>query len=119
MKNLKKSVGKTLPIVGGAIGARFIKNIAGKMIANDKIKAAAPLVAGILLMGAKSETMKGVGAGMVAVGGADLVGTFIPSLAGIEDMDLSGIFGDPLNAPDVKISGGDPLNGGSDYGDEY
>ncbi len=88
--NLKMVTSTALPATAGAVGAKFLKNIAGKMIANEKLRAAAPLVLGLILCGSK-KTEK-VGIGMVAVGGADLVGTFIPALNGIEDMDLSGIF---------------------------
>ncbi len=92
MKKIMKSAGSALPIVGGAIAGKFVKNLAGKVVQNPMLRSAAVLVAGIVVASSKGETMKKVGYGMIAVGGADLAGTVVPSLAGIEDMDLGGLF---------------------------
>lgn len=114
--NIKKAAGKAVPLVAGAIGAKLAKNVSGKFIQNDKLRAAVPLVLGIVLAGSKSATMQGIGSGMIAVGGADLVGSFIPGLAGLEDMDLSGIFGEVINGE--VINGDDYMNGDGDD-DQY
>jgi hypothetical protein len=92
--NVKQITGTAVPITAGAVGAKFLKNVSSKFIQNDKLRAAAPLVLGLLLSGSK-KTEK-IGFGMIAVGGADLIGAFIPALSGIEDLDLSGVFGDDL-----------------------
>lgn len=117
-----------LPIVGGGVAAKVVKNLSGKFIKNDKLRAAAPLVVGLLLASNKKTAM--IGYGMIAVGGADLAGTIVPQLAGIEDMDLSGVFG-PLNddmGDDISDELGDDMGGPlnddisddlGDYGDDY
>lgn len=134
---MKILTGTALPIVAGAVAAKLVKNMAGKMIKNDKLRAAAPILIGILLAGNKKTA--NVGYGMIAVGGADLAGTLVPSLAGIEEMDLSGLFdelsgdgGYEMNGPlndDLNLSGdgGDyemngPLNdeiGAAEYSEVY
>jgi len=53
---------------------------------------------------------------MIAVGGADLVGSFIPGLAGLEDMDLSGIFGEVING---EVINGDDYMAGDGDDDQY
>lgn len=122
--NLKKAPATALPIVAGAIGAKLVKNLAGKVTQNDKIRAGAALVFGLLLISNKSKAMQGVGAGMIAVGGADLVVGFVPQLAGIEDMDL----GDVLNGPDDYVGAYEDMNGAGSvlngsgegvYGDDF
>ena len=95
--NLKNAFSTTVPVVGGAIAAKFAKNLSGKFIQNEQLKAALPLVLGIMLTRQSNASMKHLGYGMIAVGGADLAGTFIPAIKGIEDMDLSGLFGDDIN----------------------
>lgn len=86
-------------LVAGGIGAKLVKNLGKKFITNatmQKFLPALPLVVGVMLSGNKKMEM--IAYGMITTGGDDMVGAFIPSLAGIEDMDLSGIFG-PLDGP--------------------
>ena len=97
--NIKGALTTAVPVVGGAIAAKLAKNVSGKFVANPKIRAALPLILGMFLSTQSNAMMKHVGYGMIAVGGADLAGEFVPTLKGIEDMDLSGIFGsNVLNA---------------------
>lgn len=120
MKAAKGTVKKAVPIVAGAIGAKFVKNLAGKISENPKIKAAIPLVLGAILISQKSPAMQGVGSGMIAVGGADLAASFIPSLNGIEDMDLSGVLNGTSDYINDEVNG--VLNGYDDvsgYEEQY
>lgn len=120
--NLKKAPATALPIVAGAIGAKLVKNLAGKVTANDKIRAGIALALGLVLISNKSKSMQGVGSGMIAVGGADLITSFVPSLAGIEDMELGDILngGDDVYMSDDMNGVDGVLNGSGDgvYGDE-
>ena len=88
--NIKSTVTGALPLIAGGVAANLTKSLSGKFIQNEKLRAAAPLILGILLASTKGK-MKELSNGMIAVGGANLVGSFVPSLAGIEDIDLSGI----------------------------
>jgi len=97
---VKNFIKEDLPAVAGGIGAKFAKNIGGKFIPNEKLAAALPLVVGILLKRGKNKMLSSVGTGMIVVGGADLAASFIPTLHGIEDMDLSGLF-DGLGSSEV------------------
>lgn len=93
--NLKKQAPEVLGLAVGGIGAGYV----GKFlpIGNEKIKAAAPLILGVLLSGQKG-ILSAVGKGMIAAGGANLARTFgiggtnAPTLIGeIEDFEVSGI----------------------------
>lgn len=124
-KKITKSVtSKVLPTVAGGIGAKFAKNLSGKVTQNEKLKAALPLILGIALL--QSSKTEAIGMGMCAVGGADLAGQFLPAIHGIEDMDLSGLFGgqtlnEDLGAYDVgayDVGDNNTLNGDYDMGDD-
>jgi hypothetical protein len=94
MKNLMKDfMNEDLPLIGGGVAAGFAKNLAGKVTSNEKLQTAAPLIAGLILKRQKSSMMKYLGMGMIAVGGKELAATMIPAIKGIENMDLSGLFG--------------------------
>jgi hypothetical protein len=95
-KILDGIMNEDLPLVAGAVGAGFAKNLAGKVTSNEKLQAAAPFIAGLVLKRMKSPMIRFAGMGMIASSGRDLVGTFIPSIKGIEDMDLNGLFGDSI-----------------------
>lgn len=69
-KGLKSKIMPTVGIAAGAIGSGFVTKFIP--VQNDKIKAAAPLVLGFLLMGKKG-IIGDIGAGMVA-GGAIALG---------------------------------------------
>ena len=82
-----------LPLVGGGIAAGFVKNLTKKVTTNEKIQAAGPLILGMFMKRSKQAELRFAGYGMIAVGGRDFAGSFIPAIKGIEDMDLNGIFG--------------------------
>lgn len=116
MKGLVKDVTTVYaPVVAGAVAAGFAKNLAKKVSDNEKIQAAVPLAAGIVVSRMKSPALKNVGLGMIAASGRDLAGTFVPALRGIEDMDLSGIFG-PVLAESFNVSGPGPVLAGQPGG---
>lgn len=118
---LKSAFSTVIPVVGGAIGAKLAKNVSGKFVKNEKLRAALPLILGIML--SQSKKTEKIGMGMIAVGGADLAGSIVPALSGIEDMDLSGVLDgfDDINGPDEMYG---PLDGFEDIhgplnGDDY
>jgi hypothetical protein len=83
----KANIQATLGIIAGAIAGRLV---AKKLLPNvdERIKNA-----GVVVLGAavfpnliKGELGKAIGNGMVAVGGAGLVGSFIPALGQADDM---------------------------------
>lgn len=122
MKSLKKGLGVAVPVIAGAISAKVVKNLSGKITQNNMLRAVFPLAVGLFLASSKGKTLPNVGLGMIAVGGADLVGSVVPALNGIEDADLSGIFDDlggpVINSPvindDMGDDMGDDLSGASD-----
>lgn len=125
-----------LGIVAGAVAGRLV---AKKVLPNvdEKIKNA-----GVIALGAfgmpmilKSELGKAIGNGMIASGGAGLLGSFIPAIAGVEedflefpvqvgevDDDISVISGDDVMAGDGDVMAGDDelaILSGMDDEDEY
>jgi cystathionine beta-lyase family protein involved in aluminum resistance len=69
-------------LVAGAVAANFVSKQATNMFpAIGKYSGAVPLVVGWLLAGMKAPLAKAAGAGMVAVGGANLIGSFVPQVA--------------------------------------
>jgi hypothetical protein len=108
------AVGKaTLGIIAGAIAGRLV---AKKLLPNvdERIKNAGVVVLGAAVFPRliKGELGKAIGNGMVAAGGAGLVGAFIPALGQADDMiefpvtvgeipdNLSVIAGDEVMAGD-------------------
>lgn len=74
-------------LIVGAIGANYVANQAGKMIpAVGKFSGAVPLIVGWFLAGMKNDFAKAAGAGMIAAGGAKLVGGFMPNMGINEDL---------------------------------
>jgi len=127
-----------LPAVGGAIGSKLVKNLAKKIIKKPELQKfipAVPLLVGAILSDNGKGMMHYAGIGMMASAGADLAGNFVPVLAGLEDLDLSGIFDETLtddlgdtddmgdseeemNGPlDGPLNG--PLDGADDYSEAY
>jgi hypothetical protein len=125
-----------LGIVAGAVAGRLV---AKKVLPNvdEKIKNA-----GVIALGAfgmpmilKSELGKAIGNGMIASGGAGLLGSFIPAIAGVEedflefpvqvgevDDDISVISGDDVMAGANDVMAGDDelaILSGMDEDDEY
>ena len=91
--------------IAGAIAAKVV--ISKLPIQNNLIKNVAPIVLGAILSGTKNKTISGAGLGMVAVGGAGLVGTLVPTIAGFT--------GDVLNGTDDYMAGTDDYMAGDDY----
>lgn len=89
--NVTKSL---VPLAAGAVGANFITGMVKKFDKSGKFEKFAPvgaiIVGGFLVANKKTQML---GYGMIAGGAAKLAGNVIPALAGIEDMDLSGVFG--------------------------
>lgn len=71
----KAGITDAVGVVGGAVAAQFLS--AKLPIANQTIKNAAPLAVGLVLSMGKNKNLKNVGLGMIAAGGAKLVGGFI------------------------------------------
>jgi len=109
----KANIQATLGIIAGAIAGRLV---AKKLLPNvdERIKNAGVVVLGTAVFPRliKGELGKAIGNGMVAAGGAGLVGAFIPALGQVDDMiefpvtvgeipdNLSVIAGDEVMAGD-------------------
>ncbi len=117
LNSIKKTLSKAAPLIIGGIGAGFVQTAAGKVTTNDKLQAAAPLIIGLIAASAKSEAIKSIGLGLIAVGGANLVKTVFPAIGALENMDLGSVingfsYGEAVNGPyDAALNG--------DSGDEY
>jgi hypothetical protein len=109
----KANIQATLGIIAGAVAGRLV---AKKLLPNvdERIKNAGVVVLGAAVFPRliKGELGKAIGNGMVAAGGAGLVGSFIPALGQADDMiefpvtvgevpdNLSVIAGDEVMAGD-------------------
>lgn len=71
--NLKKQAPEVLGLTVGGIGASYVTKLIP--LGNDRIKAAAPILVGLLLSGQKG-ILSAVGKGMIAAGGSNLARTF-------------------------------------------
>ena len=82
----KGALTSTLGIIAGAVTARLIVK---KVLPNvdEKIKNAGVIAIGALAMPRilKSDLGRALGNGMIAAGGAGLVGEFVPAIAGVDD----------------------------------
>lgn len=84
------SGGIVMDIAGITVGALLAKQV-GKLLPklDVKIAAAGKVALGVALpMFVKSPIMKSIGNGMLAVGGVELIGSFVPALAGDDDVVL-------------------------------
>lgn len=117
--NPLKQVKKALPLVAGGIGANFANNFAGKFIANDKLRSGAVLALGLVLMASKKT--EALGAGVTVAAGTKLVGSFIPSLAGYDDVNFYSTMGSVVNGSDSDVPPfAGVVNGTSDgFGNEF
>lgn len=109
----KANIQATLGIIAGAVAGRLV---AKKLLPNvdERIKNAGVVVLGAAVFPRliKGELGKAIGNGMVAAGGAGLVGSFVPALGQADDMiefpvtvgevpdNLSVIAGDEVMAGD-------------------
>lgn len=70
----------------GAVAAKLVNNVLPNL--NPKLRAAGKVAVGVgLPLFVKNNLISKVGDGMVAVGIAELVGEFVPSLAGIGEVN--------------------------------
>lgn len=86
-----------MPVFGTTAGAVAAEIATKKVLPQTlpaAVRAGAPLILGIFLMTQKGELIKNLGAGMVAVAGANLAKTFIPGLAGLTQSDMDTIMED-------------------------
>ena len=103
-------------VVGGVASAKLT------MIADARLRNGLVLLAGVFMSGQKNKMLSSIGTGMAAIGGAKLVGAFIPAL-GISAIDtdevVEGVYMDesPINAT-TSPSNMDVINGfDEDYSD--
>ncbi len=86
--NFKKIGVKAAGLGAGAVAARVLtKKVAANL--NPKLKSAGVIVAGAMLpsfMG-RSQFLSDMGDGMMSVGASELIGNFVPGLAGIGELD--------------------------------
>lgn len=84
------AAGDMLMEVGGlALGAIAAKQLNKFLKFDNRILAAGKVALGVALPKfAKTPLMKSVGQGMIAVGATELVGSFVPALAGTDDVIL-------------------------------
>lgn len=76
--------------IGGIVAGAVVAKQLNKMLKFDpKILAAGKVVAGVMLPKfVKNPLMAGIGQGMIAVGGVELVGSFVPALGAADDVVL-------------------------------
>lgn len=123
--------GMITSILGIAAGAVVGRMVAKKLLPNvdERIKNAGVVVLGSMVMPKviKSELGRAIGNGMIASGGVGLVGSFLPAIAGTEDMIefpvQVGEVEDNLSviAGDMDVMAGDNLSviAGDDEDDMY
>lgn len=81
----KQAVGQTLGIVAGAVIGKKVAQMLP--IGDDRIKNAAVLAIGLLFPRlVKGDTGKAIGNGMIAAGGAGLIGQLVPQLGAADDV---------------------------------
>lgn len=116
--NAKKQLMPAFGLAAGGIGANFINQKLAGTLGNDKIRGAALLGVGIFLSMQKGDMMKHVGSGFIAVSAMKLVGSFVPSMAGLTGIDadiLNGIHDDTsITAEDLSGVLNGVLNGDDD-----
>lgn len=82
----KGSIMASVGLIAGAVAGRLVAKQALPNV-DEKIKNVGVVALGFLLPKfVKSEMGKSIGSGMIAAGGLGLVGTFLPSIAGVDDM---------------------------------
>jgi hypothetical protein len=98
MKIPKINVKKTAGLVGGAAAANVVSN---KLLANQNqyIAKGAPLVLGLFLSASRDSLMSGLGDGMIATAGSNLLSGVVP-----------GIGADVLMGEDVLMGGADSVD---------
>lgn len=117
LKTIGKRIIPSAAMVGGGVVASKANNMLANTIKDEKLRAGAVVIAGILLGGMKGDMLKNVGAGMVTVGGMKLVAAVAPQL-GINDDVVNGLFDDVV--ADGGYMSDDVVNGtDGDDGNDY
>ena len=84
-------------LVVGAVAGNFVAKQGATMIPMiSKYSGALPLVIGYFLAGMKGDVAKAAGAGMIAAGGAQIVGSFLPAAAAPVGEDLTEVLNEDL-----------------------
>jgi hypothetical protein len=84
-------------LVVGAVAGNFVAKQGATMIPMiSKYSGALPIIVGYFLAGMKGEIAKAAGAGMIAAGGAQIVGSFIPAAAAPVGEDLTEVLNEDL-----------------------
>jgi hypothetical protein len=107
--NITTGLKKSIPLVAGGVLGNFASNMAGKFIANEKLRTAAVLALGIMLAGTKKT--EAIGNGVIVSAGTKLVGSFVPALAGYDDLDFTTVDGVLAGEEDVLNGTFDPETG--------
>jgi hypothetical protein len=85
-------------LVVGAVAGNFVAKQGATMIPIiSKYSGALPLVIGYFLAGMKGDIAKAAGAGMIAAGGAQIVGSFLPAAAAPVGEDLTEVLNEDLS----------------------
>ena len=107
----KAGIGQALGIVAGAV---IGKKVAGMLpIGDERIKNAAVLAIGVVFPNlVKGDIGKALGNGMIAAGGAGLVGNIVPALGATDTMEFPVTVGE---VPDnISVIAGDDVMAGDD-----
>lgn len=118
--------GMIMDIAGVVAGAVIAKQLNKVLKFDAKILAAGKIALGVMLPKfVKNPLINGIGQGMIAIGGTELVGSFIPSLGATDDVVmLSGDFDtdmmsglDTIGADISEVNGFDvaEVNGYDEY----
>lgn len=110
----KGSIMSSVGVIAGAVAGRLV---AQKALPNvdEKIKNAGVVALGILLPNfMKNDLGKSLGTGMVAAGGLGLVGSFLPAIAGTDDMIEFPVQVGEIDDNISVIAGSDDVMAGSD-----
>jgi len=110
------SLMSSIGIIAGAVAGRLVvKSVLPNM--DEKIKNVGVAALGFVLPKfVKSDLGKSIGSGMIAAGGMGLVSSFLPAIAGVDDMiefpvQVSGIDDDiSVIAGDDVMAGGEDLS---------
>ena len=105
----KAGIGQALGIVAGAV---IGKKVAGMLpIGDERIKNAAVLAIGVVFPNlVKGDIGKALGNGMIAAGGAGLVGNIVPALGATDTMEFPVTVGE---VPDnISVIAGDDVMAG-------
>lgn len=95
MKRTKKSKFDFMMFAGSVGGAIVARIVTSKLpIQNAMVKNLVPVGLGAFLMNNKNSMLQAAGSGMVAVGGAGLVTSFIPGISGLMTDVVNGVGAD-------------------------